>query len=342
VTPRFQKSANRRPASLMQRYCDQLGSIASRKRVETALKAARVSAELAANSATDAMQAAQAANRAKSEFLANMSHELRTPLNAIMGFSQIIAEETLGPVGTGKYVEYSRDINGSAQHLLAIINDILDLARIEAGKSELNEEPLDPQMLIAACIRVVSERAKNAGVTLCFEGKNADFLFLGDERKMKQIIINLLSNAVKFTLSGGRIDVRWQIVDDRCELTVCDTGIGIGPEDVARVLQPFAQAESGLNRRYEGTGLGLPLTRGLVELHGGSFRLESELGKGTSAIIEFPLSRVHLIGAQPINNTLGTDIDLPAVPLSPVHQALRALEQTIRTGFPSGEDYAAE
>src|SRR6185312_2614369 len=152
VTSHFQKPASRRPGSLMQRYCDQLGSIASRKRVETALKASRVSAELAANSATDAMLAAQAAHRAKSEFLANMSHELRTPLNAIIGFSQIIAEETLGPVGTDKYVEYSRDINGSAQHLLAIINDILDLARIEAGKGELNEEPLDPQMLITACI----------------------------------------------------------------------------------------------------------------------------------------------------------------------------------------------
>jgi signal transduction histidine kinase len=336
VTPRFQKPANRRSGSLMQRYCDQLGSIASRKRVETALKAARVSAELAANSATDAMLAAQAANRAKSEFLANMSHELRTPLNAIMGFSQIIAEETLGPIGTGKYVEYSRDINGSAQHLLAIINDILDLARIEAGKSELNEEPLDPQMLITACIRVVSERAKIAGVILGFNGEGANFLFLGDERKMKQIIINLLSNAVKFTLSGGRIDVRWQIIEDRCcQLTVCDTGIGIGREDLVRVLQPFAQAESGLNRRYEGTGLGLPLTRGLVELHGGSFRLESELGQGTKAIIEFPLSRVHLIGTQPPSS-----IDLPDVSRSPVHQAIQALEQTIRTGFPPGEDHA--
>jgi len=333
---RFNKQASRRPGSLMQRYCDQLGSIASRKRVETALKASRVSAELAANSATDAMLAAQAANRAKSEFLANMSHELRTPLNAIMGFSQIIAEETLGPVGTDKYVEYSRDINGSAQHLLAIINDILDLARIEAGKGELNEEPLDPQMLITACIRVVSERAKLADVVLNFDAEGANFLFLGDERKMKQIIINLLSNAVKFTLAGGTIDVRWRIVENRCcELTVCDTGIGIGSDDLMRVLQPFAQAESGLNRRYEGTGLGLPLTRGLVELHGGTFRLESELGQGTRAVVEFPLSRLHMIGAQP-----PADIDEPTVPRSPVHQAIQALEQTIRTGFPLGEDHA--
>ena len=336
MTARLQKPARSRPGSLMQRYCDQLGSIASRKRVETALKAARVSAELAAHSATDAMMAAQAANRAKSEFLANMSHELRTPLNAIMGFSQIIAEETLGPIGTGKYLEYSRDINGSAQHLLAIINDILDLARIEAGKTELVEEPLDPQMLIASCIRVVSERARRAAVTVAFDGEGANFLFLGDERKLKQIIINLLSNAVKFTLEDGRIDVTWRVVEDRCcALTVADSGIGIGPEDLLRVLQPFAQAESGLNRRYEGTGLGLPLTRGLVELHGGTFRLESEIGQGTRAIVEFPLSRVHVIGAEP-----PAGVDPAPAARSPVHQAIEALEQSIRTGFPPGEDHA--
>jgi len=334
--PRFNKQASRRPGSLMQRYCDQLGSIAGRKRVETALKAARVSAELAATSATDAMLAAQASNRAKSEFLANMSHELRTPLNAIMGFSQVIVEETLGPVGTDKYIEYSRDINGSAEHLLAIINDILDLARIEAGKSELNEESLDPQMLINSCIRVVSERAKIAGVTVNFDPARTNFLFRGDERKMKQIIINLLSNAVKFTLSGGMVDVQWQIIEDRCcKLTVCDTGIGIAPADLTRVLLPFAQAESGLNRRYEGTGLGLPLTRGLVELHGGVFRLESALGRGTKAIIELPLTRVHTVGGQPPVAAVPT-----ASSRSPVHQAIQALEQNIRTGFSSGEDHA--
>jgi signal transduction histidine kinase len=264
-----------------------------------------------------------------------MSHELRTPLNAIMGFSQIIAEETLGPIGTGKYLEYSRDINGSAQHLLAIINDILDLARIEAGKSELNEEPLDPQMLIASCVRVVSERAKNAGVSVNFDPMGTDFVFLGDERKMKQIVINLLSNAVKFTLPGGRIDVQWQVAEHCCALTIRDTGIGIAPADLIRVLQPFAQAESGLNRRYEGTGLGLPLTRGLVELHGGAFRLESELGRGTKAIVELPLTRVQAAGMQPAAAT-----DLPTVPHSPVHQAIQALEQTIRIGFSAGEDHA--
>jgi signal transduction histidine kinase len=338
VTPRFNKQASRRPGSLMQRYCDQLGGIASHKRVETALKAARVSAELAATSATDAMLAAQAANRAKSEFLANMSHELRTPLNAIMGFSEIIAEQALGPIGTEKYLEYLRDINGSAQHLLAIINDILDLARIEAGKTEVAEEPLDPQMLVTACMRVVADRANTARVAIRFDAASANFVFLGDERKMKQIVINLLTNAVKFTLAGGTIDVSWKIIADRCcELIVADTGIGIAPADLTRVLQPFAQAESGLNRRYDGTGLGLPLTRGLVELHGGTFRLESELGRGTQAVVELPLSRVHTIGAQ----APGAAPTPTASSRSPVHQALEILEQTIRTaGFPSGEDHA--
>jgi signal transduction histidine kinase len=153
---------------------------------------------------------------------------------------------------------------------------------------------------------------------------------------MKQIIINLLSNAVKFTPSGGRIDVHWQIVEDRCcALTIRDTGIGIAPDDLTRVLQPFAQAESGLNRRYEGTGLGLPLTRGLVELHRGSFRLESELGQGTQAIIEFPLSRVRTN-----SDLLSGGGDAPAPSRWPVHQAIETLEQTLRTGFLSGEDHA--
>jgi signal transduction histidine kinase len=319
----------------MHRYCEQLGSIASRSRVETALKAARVQAELAATSATDAMLAAQASNRAKSEFLANMSHELRTPLNAIMGFSQIIAEETLGPVGTGKYVEYSRDITGSAEHLLAIINDILDLARIEAGKSEMTDEPLEPYALVTSCVRVVSERARLAAVKIDVVPSATDFLLVGDERKMKQIIINLLSNAVKFTLADGSITVFWELVDGAfCRLTVRDTGIGIAAEDLPRVLQPFAQAESGLNRRYEGTGLGLPLTRGLVELHGGTLRLESEVRRGTTAIIELPFSRVRMYGAE-------TQASAASAP-SPVHQAIHELEQSLRIGFSAGESHATE
>jgi signal transduction histidine kinase len=331
VTPRPHKAQHRRAGSLMHRYCEQLGSIAGRRRVETALKAARVQAEFAATSATEAMLAAQASNRAKSEFLANMSHELRTPLNAIMGFSQIIADETLGPIGTTKYVEYSRDITGSAEHLLAIINDILDLARIEAGKSEMTEEPLDPYQLLVSCARVVSERARLAGVRVEIVPLPVDFLLFADERKMKQIVINLLSNAVKFTLADGTITLSWELVDGQCcRLTVRDTGIGIAAADLPRVLQPFAQAESGLNRRYEGTGLGLPLSRGLVELHGGALTLDSELGRGTTAIVELPFSRV-----QP--NAPGT-ADVATLP-SPVHEAIFALEHSLRTGSSSGEKH---
>ena len=337
MMPRPQKALPHRSSSLMQRYCDQLGSIAGRRRVETALKAARVQAELAATSATDAMLAAQASNRAKSEFLANMSHELRTPLNAIMGFSQIIAEETLGPIGTSKYLEYSRDITGSAEHLLAIINDILDLARIEAGKSELTDEPLEPYQLVTSCVRVVSERARLAAVRVDVVPPPAEFLLFADERKMKQIIINLLSNAVKFTPVDGSVTLSWELVDEqRCRLTVRDTGIGIAAEDLPRVMQPFAQVEGGLNRRYEGTGLGLPLTRGLIELHGGTLRLESELGRGTTAIVEMPSNRVQMYGA----DAPAPSPEVIAAALSPVHQAIHDLELSIRTGFPAGEQHA--
>jgi signal transduction histidine kinase len=339
---RLKKPQTRRAASLMQRYCEQMGSIAGRQRVETALKAARVQAELAASSATDAMLAAQASNRAKSEFLANMSHELRTPLNAIMGFSQIIAEQTLGPVGTDKYLEYSRDITGSAEHLLAIINDILDLARIEAGKSELTEEPIDPPQLVASCVRVVSERARLAAVRIDVVPSPVDFLIVADERKMKQIIINLLSNAVKFTLADGTITLSWELIEGRgCRLSVRDTGIGIAAEDLPRVMQPFAQVEGGLNRRYDGTGLGLPLTRGLAELHGGSLHLDSELGRGTIASIDLPMSRVRMYGAEAAAQAAPPSSAPAPLSLSPVHQALHDLEQSIRSGFSMGEDHAA-
>ncbi|HLI22996.1 MAG TPA: HAMP domain-containing sensor histidine kinase [Stellaceae bacterium] len=321
----------------MQRYCEQLGSIASRRRVETALKAARVQAEFAASSATEAMLAAQAANRAKSEFLANMSHELRTPLNAIMGFSQIIADETLGPIGTTKYLEYSRDITGSAEHLLSIINDILDLARIEAGKSELNEETLDPYQLLQSCARVVSERARLAAVKIDVEPPPVAFLVAADERKMKQIVINLLSNAVKFTPADGAISLSWRLIAGQgCRLIVADTGIGIAAADLPRVMQPFAQADTGLNRRFEGTGLGLPLTRGLVELHGGSLRLESELGRGTTAIIDLPMSRVQMFGVA----ADGAGAAPAPSPPSPVHQAIRDIEQVLSNRFSLDEDHA--
>ena len=284
----------RRPNTLLQRYCEHLGHVLDRQRTEMAINAAKISAELAARTATAAMIEAQSASRAKSEFLANMSHELRTPLNAIIGFAQVMAAEMLGPLGTAKYLEYSHDITSSAAHLLGLINDILDLARIEAGKLELHEDLLDVNQIVSACLTIVKDRAEKARLTIGIVGTDEPLLLWADERKMKQIVINLLSNAVKFTPAGGAVTIGWRhLPDGSCRIIVSDTGIGMAPEDLSRVLEPFAQADSDLNRRYEGTGLGLPLTRRLIELHGGTMILESELCSGTSVTVELPPDRVR-------------------------------------------------
>jgi signal transduction histidine kinase len=278
----------------MHRYSEQLGNIAGRQRAERALEAARVSAEQAAASATEAMKAARASDQAKSAFLANMSHELRTPLNAIIGFSQVLAAQSLGPIGVSQYVEYTHDILASAQHLLAIINDILDLARIEAGKGELREELVDAMEMTAACVRIVRQRAEVAGLKIETKAPDAQILLWADERKLRQILINLLSNAIKFSSSGGAITIAWRLrVEGGCQFIVSDTGIGIAEADLGRVLEPFAQADGAFNRRYEGTGLGLPLTRRMTEMHGGSLTLESELGRGTTVTVTLPRERVQ-------------------------------------------------
>src|ERR1700722_4480562 len=196
-----------RSSTALRRYCDRFGHILSRQRTEIALKAAKVSAEPAAKAAPEAMTEALSASRAKSEFLANMSHELRTPLNAIIGFAQVMAAEMLGPMGAAKYLEYSRDIGSSAAHLLGLINDILDLARIEAGKLELNEDLIDINQLNSACLTIVKTRAEKAQLTIGIVGTDEPLLLWADERKMKQIVINLLSNAVKFTPAGRTVTV---------------------------------------------------------------------------------------------------------------------------------------
>jgi signal transduction histidine kinase len=294
MLPTFANARDPRSKDFFQQYCEQLGHIVGKRRTEIALKAARVSAELAAEAAKDALLEAQSASRAKSEFLANMSHELRTPLNAIIGFSQVMAAEMLGPVGSAKYLEYSHDIGSSAGHLLGLINDILDLARIEAGKLDLYEETVELSRLIDACIVIVRQRAEKAQLTLRINGPVTPLSIWADERKLKQIVINLLSNAVKFTPPGGAVAIDWQgEPDGGCRLVVSDTGIGIAPDDLSRVLEPFAQADSDLNRRYEGTGLGLPLTRRLVELHGGALKLESAIGNGTTVTVMLPVERLR-------------------------------------------------
>jgi signal transduction histidine kinase len=235
---------------------------------------------------------AEAASRAKSEFLANMSHELRTPLNAIIGFSEVIKSEMLGPLGTDRYRLYAQDIFDSGHHLLEVINDILDISKVEAGEFELHEEPTELRGVIEHAARLVQERAESDGLALVLEiDRNLPDLLI-DARLIKQSLINLLSNAIKFTPPGGRITVRaGEASDCSILLSVIDTGIGIPDTDISRILQPFVQVESAFARKHGGTGLGLPLAKSFIEAHGGSIEVRSRLGEGTAVTLQFPPQR---------------------------------------------------
>ena len=235
-----------------------------------------------------AREAAEAASRAKSEFIANISHELRTPLNAIIGFSEMMKEQMLGP-SSDRYMQYARDIHQSGTHLLAIINDILDLSKIEAGKMELVPEELDLAEVVNDALNIVRENAERSGLTLETRVPAPAPRLRGDGRIVRQILLNLLSNAIKFTPIGGRVavEVRRE-AGGNVVLTVQDTGIGIAEKDIPKVLEPFGQVESAYTRQYQGTGLGLPLVRSMVELLGGRFDLQSTVGTGTTASIDFP------------------------------------------------------
>ena len=235
---------------------------------------------------------ADAASRAKSEFLANMSHELRTPLNAIIGFSEIIKLEMLGPLGTGRYRHYAQDIFDSGNHLLAVIGDILDISKVEAGEFELHAEPTDLEQIVEQSLRLVRERAEAAGIRIEVAiGRDLPRLLL-DQRLIKQSLINLLSNAIKFSPEGGSVAVRAaRGPEGSVLLSVADSGIGIAEDDIPSVLKPFSQVESAFSRSHEGTGLGLPLAKSFIEAHGGRLEIDSTVGRGTRVTLHIPAQR---------------------------------------------------
>ena len=256
-----------------------VSDISARKRAEAELLAAKEQAEYA--------------DRAKSEFLANMSHELRTPLNAIIGFTELMHQQTFGPIGDPRYQQYSSDILESGDHLLSLINDILDLSKIEAGQVELNEAKVDIAELGHDCLRSIEIQVEEAGLFVDLGGTAGLPQLWADERMLRQMLLNLLSNAVKFTKRDGRITVSGKHrANGTMAISVADNGVGIAAADVPKALANFGQVENVLDRYHEGTGLGLPLVASMAELHGGGMQIESEPGVGTTVTIWIPKERV--------------------------------------------------
>jgi two-component system cell cycle sensor histidine kinase PleC len=248
--------------------------------------------EEARNMSDEARRHAEQANIAKSQFLATMSHELRTPLNAIIGFSEVLHSELLGPHNVPQYKEYAGDIHASGLHLLNLINELLDLSRIEAGKYELNEEVVSLIDIAEDCRRMVEIRAKAKGIELTFtHGNNLPKLW-GDERAIRQVVLNLLSNAIKFTPRGGKVQLRLSRVNSYVEITVSDNGPGIPEEEIETVLSSFGQGSLAQKTAEQGAGLGLPIVQKIMELHQGRFDLFSKLRFGTEVIATFPRARV--------------------------------------------------
>lgn len=257
-------------------------------------KLAAQQAEMASlASRLDALRSeAERANRTKSEFLANMSHELRSPLNAVIGFAEIMKDELFGSLGSAQYREYALDIWNSGRHLLDVINDILDLSKIEAGKADLIESEFDLGATVSACVRLVFNRAQQAEISLRSTVPGEGILLWGDERKIKQVLINLLTNAIKFTKPGGRVRISVADAEDGLDIRISDTGIGMSAAEIPVALAAFGQVDSSLARKHEGTGLGLPLSKAMVEMHGGSLAIDSEVGIGTTVAVRIPAARI--------------------------------------------------
>lgn len=265
-------------------------------RYESELTEARQTLENRVRARTMELQVAhdqaKAANHAKSRFLANVSHELRTPLNAILGFSDLITNEQFGPIHDPRYQEYSKYISKSGQHLLNLINDILDLSKAEAGQLELHEELIDLEGVAEDAVRMVRQRADTGEIQISVVEMASAPILRADRRMMVQVLVNLASNAVKFTPPGGRVDIGWSLSERGVCLYVSDTGIGIPEEDIPLLLEPFTQRDSNLARAYEGTGLGLPLTKHLVEMHGGRLNVETAKSIGTTVTAILPKHRI--------------------------------------------------
>ncbi|HEX4114020.1 MAG TPA: ATP-binding protein [Stellaceae bacterium] len=250
-----------------------------------------------------ARDVAEAASRAKTDFLANMSHELRTPLNAVIGFSEMIASEMLGPVGQPKYKEFAGDILFSGRHLLQIINHVLDIAKLQWGRMEIDRVPTDLGGVVAEAVRIARAQAQAGGIALEMEMVGAVPSIAGDQVRLRQVVLNLLSNAIKFTPAGGRVEVTLRRRGIAVEIAVRDTGIGMKASDIPKALEPFQQANSSIARKYGGTGLGLPLCKLFVELHDGTFAIASAPGQGTTVTVTLPLTR----GAEHARDLVATE-----------------------------------
>ena len=292
ITNKHRRDGSR---SLLRTYSESLGQSLRQQAALRRLLEAEQRANSATETARHAIQTAETANRAKSEFLANMSHELRTPLNAIIGFSELIERDFAGDRKLNdRYGDYAQDINQAGQHLLAVINDILDLSKVESGQVDLVETRCDIADCITSSIKLVFNQAKQGGVKLIWNRDPSLPDFKGDDKKLRQIMINLLSNAVKFTPSGGSVEVV-AAADAKGGLTIVvrDTGIGMSEKDAAHVYEPFMQANSSRAREHNGTGLGLSLTKAMTEMHGGTIEMQSKLGTGTQVTLRFPPERLY-------------------------------------------------
>jgi signal transduction histidine kinase len=280
--------------SLLDDYCSQLGALLERRYTERALITSKEQAEAAAALAREAMRQAQAADRAKSQFLATMSHELRTPLNAIIGFSEVIQS---APGASGDIPAYAKYIHESGGQLLTMLNGVIELARIEAGRLTLEEQDVMFEEVLDVAVRASRKAAEEKSVTIV-SGMVMERMLRLDLAKITQVFSNVLSNAIKFTAAGGSIDIDSDLTPEGgLVIWIRDTGQGIAAEDLERVLQPFGQLEDHLTRQNSGIGLGLPVARSLVRLHGGELTLTSELGVGTTVEISLPRERLRPLSA---------------------------------------------